>query len=302
MSPKAAGEETVIGSALAGRRTFTYVRALIPSLVKSEARVAEALLAHAGDLEQLSVAELADEAATSTATVVRAAQSLGFTGFSELRDELVREAQGPPPAEQGPENLALDALDHTLQAGINQIESMSAMLNRQSFERAVDALADARRVLVVTMSDLAFLGQYAVLHFAMAGRSAEAPPDVITAHAVASLLEPGDVCIAIGYSGTNSLTIRIAQSAVSAGATVIAITSFARGVLPEIADIHLAVGVPGTDASADALRRIRVGQMLIIDALQAALSTRLDTRRPTEALLRTITQYGYRRPRAISED
>lgn len=42
--------------------------------------------------------------------------------------------------------------------------------------------------------------------------------------------------------------------------------------------------------------------MLIIDALQAALSTRLDTRRPTEALLRTITQYGYRRPRANLEE
>lgn len=229
MSTQADGEEVVIGSALAERRTFTYVRALVPSLVKSEARVAEALLAHAGNLEELSVAELADEAATSTATVVRAAQSLGFTGFSELRDQLVREAQAPPNTEHEPENPVLEALDHTLQAGVNQIQSMSAMLNRQSFERAVDALADARRVLVVTMSDLAFLGQYAVLHFAMAGRSAEAPPDVITAHAVASLLEPGDVCMAIGYSGTNSLTIRIAQSAVSTGATVIAVTSFARG-------------------------------------------------------------------------
>jgi RpiR family transcriptional regulator, carbohydrate utilization regulator len=303
MAMEAPGEEAVIAAALVGRSTRGYLRARMQFLVKSEARVAEALIEHDGDLQQLSVAELAEEASTSTATVVRAAQSLGFTGFSELRDQLVHEVDSVDDRNVTvAENLTLAALDLTLQAGIDQINSMSAMLNRESFEQAVDALATARRVLFVTMSDLAFLGQYAVLHFAMVGRSAEAPPDVVTAHAVASLLEPGDVMVAIGYSGTNALTLRIAETAAGAGATVIAITSFARGALTEIADIHLAVGVPGADQVADALRRIRVGQMLIIDALQAALSTRLDTRRPAEAMLRTLTQYGYRRPRSSSEE
>jgi RpiR family transcriptional regulator, carbohydrate utilization regulator len=301
MAVEARGEESVIGAALVGRSTRMYVQARTPFLVKSEARVVEALLAHSGELAQLSVAELAEEASTSTATVVRAAQSLGFKGFSELRDQLAQEAHTEGSATQT-EGSALSALDSTLQAGIDQINSMSAMLDRANFERAVDVLTDARRVLIVTMSDLAFLGQYAVLHFAMVGRSAEAPPDVVTAHAVASLLEPGDVLIAIGYSGTNALTLRIAETASGAGATVIAITSFARGALPEMADIHLAVGVPGADKVADALRRIRVGQMLIIDALQAALNTRLDTRRPAEAMLRTLTQYGYRRPRSSADE
>ena len=99
------------------------------------------------------------------------------------------------------------------------------------------------------------------------------------------------------------MTLRIAETAAGAGATVIARSPHsARGVLPEMADIHLAVGVPGPDQVADTQRRIRVGQMLIIDALQAALSTRLDTRRPAEAMLRTLTQYGYRRPRSSAEE
>jgi RpiR family carbohydrate utilization transcriptional regulator len=302
MAIEARGEEAVIATELLGRGTQAYVRARIPFLVKSEARVLEALLAHEGDLEQLSVAELAEGAGASTATVVRAAQSLGFTGFSELRDELVRDSRSSGPDEPEAEGSVLSALDQTLQAGIDQINSMSAMLDRESFERAVDALTDAHRVLVVTMSDLAFLGQYAVLHFALVGRSAEAPPDVVTAHAVASLLEPGDVCVVIGYSGTNALTIRIAETASATGATVIAITSFARGLLPEISDLHLAVGVPGPGQVADPQRRIRVGQMLIIDALQAALSTRLDTRRPAAAMVRTLTQYGYRRPRSSADE
>ena len=154
MATEARGEEAVTSAALIGRSTRVYVQARSAFLVKSEARVVEALLAYEGELEQLSVAELADEASTSTATVVRAAQSLGFKGYSELRDQLAREADASDKPEVEAESSTLSALDSTLQAGIDQINNMSAMLDRASFERAVEALTHARRVLIATMSDL----------------------------------------------------------------------------------------------------------------------------------------------------
>jgi DNA-binding MurR/RpiR family transcriptional regulator len=140
------------------------------------------------------------------------------------------------------------------------------------------------------------LGQYAVFHFALVGRSAEAPTDPITMHALAGMLEPGDVCFAVGHTGTNGLTIRICQAAAGAGATVLAVTSFARGALPDLADIHLAVGAPHPEVMADSTTRIRVGQMLLIDALQNALAAQLGTAAHTEAMFRTVSQYTYIRP------
>jgi RpiR family transcriptional regulator, carbohydrate utilization regulator len=258
--------------------------------------VAEVLLSRIDDLAGLSAANLAAAAGTSPATVVRTCQTLGYSGLNELRDSLAREAT----AASSPvgDNPVGAALDRTIAAGLEQIQSMASILDRDQFTRAVDALAGARRVPVVTLSDLAALGHYAVFHFALVGRTAEAPSDVITLYALAQLLRPGDVCFAIGHSGTNSLTIRIAQAARDQGATVIAVTSFARGALADLAHIHLAVGTTRPDRSSHAMSRIRLGQMLIIDALQTALAVRLGVSAPTDSMLRTVTQYTYRRPRS----
>ena len=282
------------------RRTTAYIRALIPSLIPSEALVAEALLRRLDDIAGLSAARLAAAAGTSPATVVRTCQSLGYSGLNELRDALAGEAMAAPrPADDDPVGTALD---RTIAAGLEQIESMASILDRDQFARAVDALAEAQRVLVVTVSDLAALGHYAVFHFALVGRPAEAPSDVITLHALARLLKPGDACLAIGHSGTNSLTIGIAQAARDQGATVIAVTSFARGALADLAHIHLAVGTTRPDRSMHTMSRIRLGQMLIIDALQNALAVRLGGSAPTDSMLRTVTQYTYRRPRGPSRN
>lgn len=218
------------------------------------------------------------------------------TGFNELREVLEREASTPqaPPDDQAD---GYGIVQSTIQAGIEQLQSMSAMLDRDAFAQAVDALASAQRVLFVTGSDLALLGQYAVFRFAMIGRQAESPPDVITAHAVAAGLVAGDVCVAIGYSGTNMLTVRIAHAAATAGATVIAITSFARGPLADLGHIHLVVGVPDTPPAEHEPLRIRVAQMLIIDAIQSALASRGDRGAPSERMFTTLSNYVYRRAR-----
>jgi len=273
-----------------------YIRALIPSLIPSEATVARALLEHADDIASWSAGRLAAATGTSPATVIRACQSLGYTGLNQLRDAMTKARSDGGGA--GQRDDAGSALDRIVAAGVEQLQAMASILDRAEFARAVTALADARRVLMVTMSDLAMLGQYAVFHFALVGRSAEAPADPITMHALAGMLGPGDVCFAVGHTGTNGLTIRICQAAAGAGATVIAVTSFARGALAELADIHLAVGTPHPEVMADSTTRIRVGQMLLIDALQDALAARLGTAAHTETMFRTVSQYTYIRPDA----
>jgi RpiR family transcriptional regulator, carbohydrate utilization regulator len=273
-----------------------YIRALTPSLIPSEATVAKALLEHADDIASWSAARLAAVTGTSPATVIRTCQSLGFTGLNEFREALTRADTDGATGHAGQGDDVAAALERTVAAGIDQLQAMVSILDRDEFARAVTALAEARRVLMVTMSDLAMLGQYAVFHFALVGRTAEAPTDAITMHALADMLQPGDVCLAVGHTGTNALTIRICQAAAAAGATVIAVTSFAQGALVDLADIHLAVGTPHPEVLTDSTTRIRVGQMLLIDALQNALAAQLSTAKHTETMLRTVTQYTYIRP------
>jgi DNA-binding MurR/RpiR family transcriptional regulator len=277
-----------------GRQGLTRrIRTLLPSLIPSEARVAEALL-DAAPAVPASVAQLAADAQTSPATVVRACQSLGFGGFNELTDALKREKQlAADRPRTAPD--AQRALQRTIAAGMQQLESMARMLDVEAFEGAVDTLLAARRVLVATSSDLALLGQYATFRFAMVGRPVEAPADIVAAHIVATGLAPGDVCVAIGSSGANMLTVRVAQAAATAGATIIAITSFVRGPLAELADLHLAVGVPRSAPSERDHTRIRVSQLLVIDALQAAMRERGQGDEIADAMDVALNAYTYRR-------
>ena len=264
-------------------------------MIPSEARVAKAILEHADDIATWSAGRLAADTGTSPATVIRTCQSLGYTGLNELRSALARQDADGVGATGEDEEVA-GALERTVAAGIEQLQAMLSILDRDEFARAVKALVGANRLLIVTMSDLAMLGQYAVFHFALVGRTAEAPTDALTTHVIAGMLKPGDVCLAVGHSGTNAITMRICQAAAAAGATVIAVTSFARGALADLADIHLAAGTPQLENLPHSTTRIRVSQMLLIDALQNALAVRLGTGLDAETTLRTVTQYTYVRP------
>lgn len=273
------------------------IRSLLPSLIPSEARVAEALLA-AAPAVPASVAELAADAKTSPATVVRACQSLGFGGFNELSDALRREQRAAAGAPRTVPD-AQRALRRTFEAGMQQLESAAGTIDPEAFAAVVDTLLKARRVLVATSSDLAMLGQYATIRFAMVGRPVEAPGDVVASHIVATGLAPGDACLAFGNSGANLLTVRIAQAAATAGATTIAVTAFARGPLAELADMHLAAGVPTLTPSERDYTRICVSQLLLIDALQAAMRDRGAGNETADAVDAALSAYTYRRSRHV---
>jgi hypothetical protein len=58
------------------------------------------------------------------------------------------------------------------------------------------------------------------------------------------------------------------------------------------------VGTTRLDPSIHDMSRVRLGQMLIIDALQNALAIRLGAEAPSDSMLRTVTQYTYQRPRS----
>ena len=64
--------------------TLSAIRIAAPALRPSERRVADVCVAHPHDVA-LAAGEVAAQTSTSTATVTRACQHLGFTGFTQLR-------------------------------------------------------------------------------------------------------------------------------------------------------------------------------------------------------------------------
>ncbi|GAA4482547.1 MurR/RpiR family transcriptional regulator [Rhodococcus olei] len=272
--------------------TLATIRSLAPTLPPGERRVAQVCLDRPADVAWWSAADLAEQAATSTATVVRACQKLGFSGFQHLRMLLLRDVgaeravtpgEGAVPGESGPGLLPtiFAEVAHDLSAAL-------APLDVDAMRAAVRALADARRVLVVGNGGSAPAAAAAAFRFTSKGRPVEAPADAIIQQLTARQLGPGDVCLVISDTGLNSLSLDSAAAARAGGATVVGVTGHPRSPLVDGSDIALVVGAGAGPWSAHGAGS-SVIQLTFLIALQIEVSAaRGDLEAVTEAGLQQV--------------
>ncbi|MFC0454221.1 MurR/RpiR family transcriptional regulator [Rhodococcus jostii] len=225
--------------------TLSAIRAIAPSLAPSERRVAEVCVARPSEVAWWSAADVAENAGTSTATVIRACQNLGFKGFQHLRMLLLRDlgAADTGPSGELPAEKSGSGLVRAVFAELaTDLAGALAPLDEDAFERAVSALATAERVVVVGNGGSGPSAAAVAVRFILNGRHAEAPTDAVIQQLTAGRLTSRDVCLAVSDSGLNTVTLRPVEAARAAGATVIGVTSYARSTLVEKSDIGLVIG------------------------------------------------------------
>ncbi len=150
-------------------------------LSPAEDRVASFFADHREEAVFLSAAEIAGRLDTSDATVIRAVQSLGYTGLPALKAEL-REALRPratPTLRLGRsiEELGGDpaiVLEHALATEIGLLQDARATLRPAEFSRAIDVLLGAQRVLIQGLGPNAALAEYFALRLRRMRRQAVA--------------------------------------------------------------------------------------------------------------------------------
>ncbi|SFP70067.1 MurR/RpiR family transcriptional regulator [Amycolatopsis rubida] len=225
--------------------TLAVIRAALPALLPSEQRVAEVVLSRSTEVIDWSVADLAAAAGTSSATAVRACQHLGFRGFQQLRLLLARDAGnaaqpaspdfGPGDSPEAVAAAVFATASGVLAGGMGAVEPAA-------LREAVDVLVSARRVVFVANGGSGFVAQAAAFRFTAHGFIAEAPGEAISQQIVCRLLTSEDVCVAISSSGVNEVTLRAAEAAAKAGATVVGVTSLTHSPLTALADLVLVTG------------------------------------------------------------
>ena len=147
-----------------------YIVARFDEFSRSQKDVAQYIVDHLDEAAFQTAEELARRANTSSSTVVRFSQALGFEGFPELqqaaRDEYRRRVGG---MNAGVEPLGTTAplfsLDHTefeaaLAADHVNVEDTAHKLSRSDFEAAIDAIVSADKVLIAGTDQMAFFASY----------------------------------------------------------------------------------------------------------------------------------------------
>jgi DNA-binding MurR/RpiR family transcriptional regulator len=143
-----------------------YIRARFEEFSRSQKDVAQYIVDHLDEAAFQTAEELARRASTSSSTVVRFSQALGFEGFPELqqaaRDEYRRRPAGADGAVIAAPLFSLDQTEFegALAADHVNVEDTAHKLSRSDVEAAIDAIVSAEKVLIAGTDQMAFFASY----------------------------------------------------------------------------------------------------------------------------------------------
>jgi DNA-binding MurR/RpiR family transcriptional regulator len=142
-----------------------YIQERFDEFSRSQKDVARYIVDHLDEAAFLTAEELARRASTSSSTVVRFSQALGFEGYPELQQAAIEEYRTAAVAGTGSSAASLFSFDHSeleasLGADYSNLEETARNLTREQVEGAVAALAEAQRVVIVGVDQMAFFASY----------------------------------------------------------------------------------------------------------------------------------------------
>jgi DNA-binding MurR/RpiR family transcriptional regulator len=157
MPPAAKGHQTL----------SAYITSRFDEFSRSQKDVAQYVVDHLEEVAFHTAEELARRANTSSSTVVRFSQALGFEGFPELQEaarEEYRHGHRSPP--QGLEtsaplfSLDMNAFEAAVAADHVNVEDTARRVSRSEVEAVIELVATSERVLIAGTDQMAFFASY----------------------------------------------------------------------------------------------------------------------------------------------
>ncbi|HST56759.1 MAG TPA: MurR/RpiR family transcriptional regulator [Solirubrobacteraceae bacterium] len=146
-----------------------YIQSRFDECSRSQKDVAQYIVDHLDEAAFQTAEELARRANTSSSTVVRFSQALGFDGFPELqaaaREEYRRvHAQavttGAPASSAPLFSLDQNEFETSLAADHLNVEDTARKVSRAAVDELIDAIVSAEKVLVAGTDQMAFFASY----------------------------------------------------------------------------------------------------------------------------------------------
>ena len=180
------------------RSILELIRTALPNLRKSDAKVANVVLAEPFRLLECTVAEAAELAKVSQPTVIRFCVAIGFSGFQEFK---IRLAQGLALGTSATHSVILttDTLggvaNKIFEYTLTSLDWARRHLDGGDLERAVDALVRARSIEFFGFGASGLVAQDGQQKFPLFGVPCRAQSDSHQQIMAASMMRAGDVAL-----------------------------------------------------------------------------------------------------------
>ncbi len=230
-----------------------YIQSRFDECSRSQKDVAQYIVDHLDEAAFQTAEELARRANTSSSTVVRFSQALGFEGFPELqaaaREEYRRvhagPARGSSQAVAGGSSTPLFSLDQNeyeaaLAADHLNVEETARKVSRDAVDALIDAIVSAEKVLVAGTDQMAFFASY-LRHLLML---LDLRVDVVASPSQEALsrlgrIDEGTLAIGLSAGRPHPLVVRAMKLARHRKARTAAITDATLSEVAKLAQIKL---------------------------------------------------------------
>lgn len=246
------------------------------TLSPAEKRVADHVLGHPRSVLRDPIAEIARAAQVSQPSVIRFCRSQGCAGLSDFKLRLASSLSATVPLT----HTQVTGSDSMVELGVKVLGNTAAailqvreQLNRETLARAIDLLANARRVEFYAIGHYGVVADDAQFKFLRFGVPSASYTDPHLQLLAANVLGPGDVAVIISSAGRLPGLLTVAEVASQRGAAVLAITAF-QSPLSRKADVALIVNHL-EDLPQHAPMVSRILSLLVVDILAVGLAMRL---------------------------
>ena len=264
--------------------TYEELRAVLLSgtarMPKKLRQVAIFMWQHADEVALGSSASVALQAGVQPSTLVRFAQSLGYSGFSDLQELFKGHIKSSLPTSQSESATSRrnsDRLPKVLGglvvAARESLARLDATFDSAAFDAVVQTLARAR-IIYILGSKRAF----PIAHYMSLTMFQQSVPNVLidnvgsVAMDQVACLSKGDVVLAIGFSPYNSITRDVAAAACDNGAEVVALTDSQFSPLVELSSAYIEI----VESSHAGFRSLASTTVVAISLVLAVAKARAD--------------------------
>jgi DNA-binding MurR/RpiR family transcriptional regulator len=221
------------GNGAEKRRGSTDLKALIQAkyseLPENQRKVADFLVQHIREAPFLSVVEIEARSGASKATVVRLAQSLGFSGFLQMREELIEGVQSQMRVKEMFPLLSKTTREETLTAvarqDVRNINQTINQLDRRVFNDVARMILEASHVYTLGLGISSLMSSILAYSLSqVAIRSTSFGHDYETFIEQIHVLDRSDLLIAFSFPPYSKETIEVVRSAARRKIPIVAVT------------------------------------------------------------------------------
>lgn len=248
-----------------------YIKQNYHSFTDSEKLIADYLLETKESIISMSAKDIACITKTSAPTVVRFAKKIGFNSLNEMKlkfsisiDKLDQAIE----FQYLDKDLGTKNIIYAIKNSVDSImEQTVSLLREEELDEAIELLINAKNIYIFSVGVSALVGQDLYYKLCRINKRCISHTDTHLQITSSILMEPGDVALAISYSGETREVIKCVENAKKRKVPVIAITKASvNNKIAEISDVVLRVPAVEKSIREGAISS-RISQLAIIDML-----------------------------------